>query len=440
MLKELVRERLIAAADEIYVLFETTMASYKEQLCRAREESERHRRQLEAVCKTQVIIRVEDVEQVIGRQEELPDVKWGTSSLEQEYPQPTRVKEEEEESGVTRLPLNGVSGESKVDEDEPPKWSNLHHSSPSGDHCGSPPPDNLLALLSDGDDMEEPLGSGANCEDVQQLIGSQEELPPQPLWGMSSLELEHLQPSHFEEEEEQEADIKFPLTCVSVKSEDDENDPPEWSQRHRNSPREDHCEGSAQDNLLAPMSDSDDTEEPFRSDADCDGDDKQSKCSQKGTPKKKPLRKRSKLPTHKEHFSCSVCGKNFTCKSHWMRHMKTHSGEKSFCCSVCGKTFSRKEHMQLHMRTHTGEKPFRCSVCGATFSVKQSMKKHMRRHTGEKPFSCSFCGTTFSRKESLDKHMRVHTGEKPFSCSVCGGSFAQRSNMTRHMQIHKKVE
>lgn len=48
MLKELVRERLIAAAEEIYVLFQTTMASYGEQLCRAREENARQRRQLEA--------------------------------------------------------------------------------------------------------------------------------------------------------------------------------------------------------------------------------------------------------------------------------------------------------------------------------------------------------------------------------------------------------
>ncbi|XP_061625163.1 zinc finger protein 79-like [Phyllopteryx taeniolatus] len=439
MLKELVRERLIAAADEIFGLFEGTIASYEEQLCRAREETERHRRQLEAVCKTQIVVRLEDIEQLIGRQEDLaPEPQWGSSSLEEDYLKPTHVKEEEEEAGVCKLPLNGVSMESEAYENQPPEWSQFSHHSPSGDHCGGPPPDDLLALLSHSDD-EEPLRSDTDCEDVQQLIGRQEELSPQPLWGISSLELEHLQHPHFEEEGE-EADVsKLPLAGVSVKSEEEKDEPPEWSQLCHHSPSGDHCGGQPQDSLLAPMSDSDDTEEPLESDADCEGDDNPSKRSQKdATPNKKSSRKRQKCHALKEHFSCSVCGKAFTCKSHWMRHKKTHTGEKSFCCSVCGKTFSRKEHVELHMRTHTGEKPFRCSVCGTRFSVKQSMKKHMRTHTGEKPFSCSFCGTKFSRNESLEKHMRVHTGEKPFSCSVCGGRFAQRSNMTRHMQIHKK--
>lgn len=39
----------MAAADEIVELFESAIASYAEQLCRAREENERHQRQQEAV-------------------------------------------------------------------------------------------------------------------------------------------------------------------------------------------------------------------------------------------------------------------------------------------------------------------------------------------------------------------------------------------------------
>ncbi|XP_061623425.1 uncharacterized protein LOC133475077 isoform X2 [Phyllopteryx taeniolatus] len=95
MLKDLVRERLIAAADEIFGLFEGTIASYEEQLRRAREETERQRRQLEAVCKTQIVIRMEDVQQVIGRHVEFsPQLQWGSSSLEPQDPQPSYVKAE----------------------------------------------------------------------------------------------------------------------------------------------------------------------------------------------------------------------------------------------------------------------------------------------------------------------------------------------------------
>ncbi|XP_061614972.1 uncharacterized protein LOC133470522 isoform X3 [Phyllopteryx taeniolatus] len=170
MLKNLVRERLIAAADEIFELFEKTIASYEEQVCRARAETEQ-RRQLEAVCDTQIVLRVQDVQQPICRPEELPrQSQWGCSSVKQEDPQHLNVKEEEEEADVSKFPLNRVSVKS---EDEPPEWSQLHHESPSGDHCGGPPPDNLFAPLSDSDDMEEPLRSDKNCEVTRYYKGDE---------------------------------------------------------------------------------------------------------------------------------------------------------------------------------------------------------------------------------------------------------------------------
>ncbi|XP_061528688.1 uncharacterized protein LOC133400248 [Phycodurus eques] len=181
MLKELVRERLIAAADEIFRLFERTIASYEEQLCRAREESERHRRQLEADCNNQVVMRNEDVQPLIGRQEEPSfQQKAGSSSLdwddaqrphvkeeeeeeerqtsrvkEEKDPEPPHVKEEEEGFDISDLPLTGVSMQN---EDEAPE---LHRDSPSGDHRGGPPPHNILAPLSDSDDDMDEQATGA---------------------------------------------------------------------------------------------------------------------------------------------------------------------------------------------------------------------------------------------------------------------------------------
>ncbi|XP_054631081.1 zinc finger protein 135-like [Dunckerocampus dactyliophorus] len=106
MLKELVKERLMVAVDEILALFERTIASYEEELSRTREEKERHRQQLEAVSKTGVVFHMEDVQ--------------GSSTLKQEYLQPPHVKEEEEEGeteclhgseevDLTEFPLTVVS-------------------------------------------------------------------------------------------------------------------------------------------------------------------------------------------------------------------------------------------------------------------------------------------------------------------------------------------
>ncbi|XP_061622746.1 uncharacterized protein LOC133474770 isoform X3 [Phyllopteryx taeniolatus] len=106
-----------------------------------------------------------DIQQLIGCQQELPpQLRWGSSSLKQEDPQPPYVKEEEEEVDVNKLPLSVVSVKSEDYEDEATEWSQLHHPSPSGDHHGRPPPDNLLAPLSESDDMEQPLRSDEDCE------------------------------------------------------------------------------------------------------------------------------------------------------------------------------------------------------------------------------------------------------------------------------------
>ncbi|XP_054628567.1 gastrula zinc finger protein XlCGF8.2DB-like [Dunckerocampus dactyliophorus] len=208
----------------------------------------------------------------------------------------------------------------------------------------------------------------------------------------------------------EEADLtKLPLTVVSVKTEDHEDKPQAG-------------------NLLAPLSDGDDTRETFSSDTDSGGDmractdKKHSECSKK--------------KTGKNRLTCSVCAKRFPKKGDLTRHMLTHTGEKPFICSVCGKSFHQKSNIITHMRTHTGEKPFVCSVCGVKFAQRSTLKKHMKTHTGEKPFSCSVCGKRFPHKYTMVSHMRTHTGEKPFSCSVCGERFSQRANMVKHRKTH----
>ncbi|XP_061897130.1 zinc finger protein 135-like isoform X11 [Entelurus aequoreus] len=140
--------------------------------------------------------------------------------------------------------------------------------------------------------------------------------------------------------------------------------------------------------------------------------------------------------TDNTHFQCSHCDKTFKHRHNLTRHTRIHTGEKQFFCSVCGKCFLQNGDLKVHMRIHTGDKPYSCSSCGKDFTQRQHLKTHMKIHTGEKRFSCSICGKCFIENCVLKRHMRIHTGEKPFVCLVCGKRFSQKHSLKMHAATH----
>ncbi|GAB1604229.1 zinc finger protein 436-like [Argonauta hians] len=85
--------------------------------------------------------------------------------------------------------------------------------------------------------------------------------------------------------------------------------------------------------------------------------------------------------------------------------------DKTATCNVCGKVFSR-HNLERHKRTHRGEKLFSCMICARSFSQKSHLTVHERIHTGVRPFKCTICGCAFSRKDYLVRHTRTqHNGK-----------------------------
>ncbi|XP_054628075.1 uncharacterized protein LOC129179194 isoform X3 [Dunckerocampus dactyliophorus] len=259
--EELVKERLMAAAGEILAMFDRRIASYEEELARMREEKERHRQQLEAVSKTGTVPQLKDVEQ-LG-----PQLQGGGATLKQDDPQTPHAKEEEEElwttpegdcllgpeeADLTKFPLAGVSVKTEDHEDTPPESLQLHHS-----------------------------------PHVQQLIGHQVERALQPQEGSSALKQEEQESLlHVKVEEEEawtardgacflgpeEADLtQLPLTGVPV-----------WTEYYEDTPR-----------LLPEAEHGDYTQETLSDDIDCEGDkrsrsdSKHTECSKKKTTEEK---------------------------------------------------------------------------------------------------------------------------------------------------------
>ncbi|XP_061749176.1 gastrula zinc finger protein XlCGF57.1-like isoform X5 [Nerophis ophidion] len=495
MLRALVTERLTVAVEEIFVVLESTIAEYEDELSRTRADNVRQRRR--PVFEHQL-----ESHKVVCEEVPPPEQQDWRFTVEQNEPQQPCIKEEEEESRPPRID----------DEDT----------------------DNICQEENRLEELEE-----------ADMNASEEDHPSeQRQW--SQVES---QPPHVKEEEQmwlqKDADVsKFPVTSVIVKSEDDENGA-QWLQLDCSQRR---LEAG---HFLAPLSDKEKMpHSPDSDDADFRGDiNKHFKCSQcdetfdrkttlkghmmihtggktircsvcdvrmdqeesqsphvkeeeeeeqgwtrqdadvrkfpvirvivkseededesqwsqrdngQGEEKRRSDAKRPLTPlldcvdttsqspdtddyedlnaktrhADKKHFKCSQCDKTFGERWILKRHIRVHTVGKPFFCSVCSKSFKVEEYLIIHMRTHTGEKPFICSICGRRFSLKSSLMKHTRTHTGEKPFSCSICGKTFAAKGHLTAHTRTHTGEKPYSCSVCNTSFSDCSALGRHTRTH----
>lgn len=99
--------------------------------------------------------------------------------------------------------------------------------------------------------------------------------------------------------------------------------------------------------------------------------------------RKSTLENHMTMHTGVRPFSCGICQKGFCSRSNLSVHMVTHTGEKPFSCSQCDKTFNRKSTLKTHMTGHTGEKPFRCSFCGKQYAHKHNLRFHLAHHLSQ---------------------------------------------------------
>uniref|UniRef100_UPI0037E8E86A zinc finger protein OZF-like n=1 Tax=Semicossyphus pulcher TaxID=241346 RepID=UPI0037E8E86A len=372
MVRAFVNQRLTAAAEEIFELFERTIAEYEEELCRSKDNQHKLH---DTVFNRDVDSHRADVKQLLVRKEEVPpeQQEWIPSLDQEDPPEPPHIKQEQEE-------LWGSQGEQL----QGPEEADIIK------FTFTPVP-----VKSDED----------NYEGEPQLLQLHQTRTEE------NRDSERLKTAHGQDCGGSESYVEPATHAKSSNTIGSRIDGSSCQVEVTIEPQSD----------LNPLQNNKSKVKPFI-------------CSVCGKryPQKRSLSNHMRLHSEGKFFSCSICKKTFPWRRDVVTHMRIHTGEKPFSCSFCGAKFAQSSHLTLHLRVHTGEKPFTCSVCKTSFSVRKSLVDHMTIHTGEKPFSCSVCGKRFAQNGSLRRHLAVHTGEKPFHCSVCEKRFTRLEHVKNH--------
>lgn len=137
----------------------------------------------------------------------------------------------------------------------------------------------------------------------------------------------------------------------------------------------------------------------------------------------------------KSNTFCNVCFKNFSRRSHLLRHMKrihhmqlppsrrrqapmavqsstnsltTGGGDENgnsllngpvrkHACKECGKSFTKKSHLDRHGKTHKNK-------------VASSVTTTIEADAAARMYECVVCEAKFVQSKLLDKHMELHHG------------------------------
>ncbi|XP_052782522.1 zinc finger protein 560-like [Mya arenaria] len=109
-------------------------------------------------------------------------------------------------------------------------------------------------------------------------------------------------------------------------------------------------------------------------------------------------------------FTCHFCSESYYNKDSYKQHILANNhvtDEQPLpdikTCDHCGKIFGSAMARTRHINRQHSEKKVHCSVCEKEFSCKSNLRQHMWTHTGQRP-RCEDCAIYFRSHRKLVEH------------------------------------
>lgn len=116
--------------------------------------------------------------------------------------------------------------------------------------------------------------------------------------------------------------------------------------------------------------------------------------------------------------TCEICGKSFSVKANFDKHMLSHSDKSERLaqrkqCEHCGEWLMTKSGIYYHEQIHTSGVQ-KCDKCSMELPNKIALLSHIRKYHRERNHKCSYCDKSFPVSSELKVRFRIHSFRNRF--------------------------